>query len=287
MLRRHLALASLCIFAVAPALATSRHGTRCTLLRRVVELQAIKEIEARTPDPPDDLAAHLPASVAAVPFRTSDGHQLAGYRIACGAGTRGFLLVAQGDAMLASSRELLESLRDDLCQVGVDIYLFDYRGTGSSRGATTRNLEDVIDDYRELGAYLSSLHPQPARRFLYGVSAGGLILLNALGTGNSYDALVLDSTPDDTGVGCWNQEYAAADHVPRDSSRLLLLASKADETVNPGEVKRIASRISAGAGSLALDTGLPHFDKDSQAQRSRRLRMVADFFNERSPRPAP
>src|SRR5512144_487822 len=59
-------------------------------------------------------------------FKTSDGTELGGYKLSA-TSPKGYLLVAQGNAMLADQLVAdLQLFRDR----GLDVYIFDYRGYG-------------------------------------------------------------------------------------------------------------------------------------------------------------
>lgn len=63
-------------------------------------------------------------------FTTLDGRELGGYKLRA-ANPRGYLLVAQGNAMLADQiMGVLEFFRNS----GLDVYAYDYRGYGLSEG---------------------------------------------------------------------------------------------------------------------------------------------------------
>ena len=80
--------------------------------------------------------------------KTRDGRILRGYKLKStlpGAAVVGSVLVAQGNAMLAD--QLLSSL-EAFSKVGIEVYVFDYRGYGRSEGE--RRLKAIVSDYQEL-----------------------------------------------------------------------------------------------------------------------------------------
>src|ERR687891_679726 len=105
-------------------------------------------------------------------FMTGDGRRLGGYKLRA-AKPQGYLLVAPGNAMLADQIVgKLQVFRD----LGLDIYVYDYRGYGLSQGKS--RLVALISDYRGLFPWLNARGYR--RHFLYGLSMGGIILLNAV-----------------------------------------------------------------------------------------------------------
>ena len=88
--------------------------------------------------------------------------------------TRGFLLFAQGNAMLADHS--LDTLKD-FATHGINVFVYDYRGYGNSEGK--RRLKAIVSDYREIFDALKKAYS--GRKYLYGVSFGGIVLLNLIG----------------------------------------------------------------------------------------------------------
>ena len=75
-------------------------------------------------------------------FTALDGRELGGYKLRA-ANPRGYLLVAQGNAMLADQMMgVLTYFRD----AGLDVYVYDYRGYGLSTGKS--RLQAIVSDYR-------------------------------------------------------------------------------------------------------------------------------------------
>ena len=116
--------------------------------------------------------AHI-TNLEQIRFKTRDGVELGGYKLTA-TNPKGYLLVAQGNAMLADQLVAdLQTFRD----LGLDVYIFDYRGYGISKGKS--RLAAIAADYFEIVSYLNPLGY--AKRLLYGISMGGIILLNAVG----------------------------------------------------------------------------------------------------------
>lgn len=171
-------------------------------------------------------AEHI-GNAEAITYKTRDDRILRGYKLkstAAGGAVVGRLLVAQGNAML--SDRLLSSLTG-FSDAGIEVFIFDYRGYGNSEGR--RRLKAMVGDYREMADRF--LAPGNGRRFLYGISFGGIVVLNAIGAGAQYDRAVIDSTPSRiSGFGCPGQ-YDPAANLPADASRILLVAGEKDTVV--------------------------------------------------------
>jgi alpha-beta hydrolase superfamily lysophospholipase len=206
-----------------------------------------------------------------ITFATRDGRQLGGYKLGSAAPS-GYLLVAQGNAMLADqiAREL-QYFRD----LGFDVYLYDYRGYGQSGGKS--RLAAIVADYREI---VAGLNARPyRRRLLYGMSLGGIILLNAVGASGEYSALVVDSSPSRiASYGC-PESYDPVKQLPADSSRIMILGGERDRVVRMADMQELM-RVAQSRGAQVLrQPELAHpFQDATRDIHLRRFQAVADFF---------
>lgn len=228
-------------------------------------------------------------------FTTRDGRELGGYKLRAathspGANVdraagpagrrpgdvastpRGYLLVAQGNAMLADHIMGMLGLFRDL---GLDVYVYDYRGYGLSEGKS--RLKALVSDYREIVAALNAKGYQ--RRYLYGLSMGGVILLNAVGPSGGYDALVVDSSPSRiSGLGC-PETYDPVRNLPQDGSKLMLTIGLRDRVVPPRNIEEMAKVVQDRGGQVLKSSEFAHPLQDLEpALRRRRFREVADFL---------
>jgi alpha/beta superfamily hydrolase len=213
--------------------------------------------------------AHV-RDVEPMQFKTRDGIELGGYKLLAN-NPKGYVLVAQGNAMLA------DQLVADLAafrELGLDVYIFDYRGYGISQGKS--RLTAIVSDYAEIVSYLNTL--RYGKRLLYGISMGGVVLLNAAGRSQVYSRLVVDSSPGRiSNYGCPKQ-YDPVDHLPEDSSRVMIISGEGDAVVSPrqmGELIRVAG--SRGARILE-DKEFGHPYQDSPKTHQRRQKEVAAFL---------
>jgi pimeloyl-ACP methyl ester carboxylesterase len=206
-----------------------------------------------------------------IAFTTRDGRTLAGYRLR-DASPHGYLLVAQGNAMLAD--QIMDELQY-FRKLDVDVYVYDYRGYGLSQGNS--RLSAIVADYREIAA---SLNAQPyRRRLLYGMSMGGVILLNAVGASGDYSALVIDSAPSRISpFGC-PESYDPVHHLPPDSSRIMIVGGERDRVVRIAQVEELM-RVAEGRGARVLrHRDLAHPFRDATRDiHQRRFQAVADFL---------
>ena len=204
-------------------------------------------------------------------FKARDGIELGGYKLAAKS-AKGYLLVAQGNAMLADQLVSdLQTFRD----LGFDVYIFDYRGYGISRGKS--RLVGITGDYAEIVSHLNTLDYD--KRLLYGISMGGVILLNAVGRSQTYTRLVVDSSPSRiSSFGC-PERYDPVTHLPEDSSRLMIVSGSRDEVVRPSQMNELIRVARSRRARILQDNEFAHPYQDlSHATHRRRQNEVATFF---------
>jgi alpha/beta superfamily hydrolase len=204
-------------------------------------------------------------------FKTRDGIELGGYKLAA-KNPKGYLLVAQGNAMLADQLvDDLQTFRD----LGLDVHIFDYRGYGISKGKS--RLVAIAGDYAEIVSHLNSLGYE--KRLLYGISMGGVILLNAVGQSQAYTRLVVDSSPSRiSDFGC-PERFDPVAHLPEDSSRLMIVTGSQDQVVRPSQMVEMVRLARSRQGRVLQDNEFAHPYQDrSPATHRRRQNEVATFF---------
>jgi alpha/beta superfamily hydrolase len=204
-------------------------------------------------------------------FTTRDGRRLGGYKLRA-AKPQGYLLVAPGNAMLADQiAGKLQVFRD----LGLDIYVYDYRGYGLSQGKS--QLAALISDYREIIPWLNAQGYR--RHFLYGLSMGGIILLNAVGVNGQYHAAVIDSSPSRISTLSCPEEYDPVNNLPEDCTRIKIIAGERDRVVRPAEMEELWRTAQSRGAQVLSDPELAHpFQGASDAIQRRRFQAVAEFL---------
>ncbi|MEW6332044.1 MAG: alpha/beta fold hydrolase [Pseudomonadota bacterium] len=204
-------------------------------------------------------------------FETSDKRALGGYRLRAAGTPQGYLLVAPGNAMLADQiMGELQVFRDR----GFDVYVYDYRGYGLSGGRS--RLKAIISDYREIVAHLNRQNYR--RRAFYGMSMGGIVLLNAVGARNDFSALVVDSSPSRISpLGC-PAEFDPVERLPADCARVQLIVGERDRVVRPEEMEELVTAVRNRGGRVLQRLDYAHPFQDASAVHRRRLEEVADFL---------
>ena len=210
---------------------------------------------------------------------TVDGRTLGGYRLkAMSSGgelttaARGYLLVAQGNAMLAD--QIIGSFME-FSRAGFDVYIFDYRGYGRSQGK--RRLKAILSDYREIIRHLDS-RPYSTRLF-YGMSFGGIVLLDALKSMANDELVAIDSTPSRlSDYGC-PKEYDPVENLPLDSSHLLFVVGLKDRVVKPAMSRELVESAKTRGASILIEPEMAHpFMDRNMLVHSRRINIVKSFL---------
>jgi alpha/beta superfamily hydrolase len=227
---------------------------------------------AGKPDP--NAAADVPNAEPVI-YETKDRRLLRGYKLestAANGAVKGFVLVAQGNAMLAD--QLLPALTT-FSDAGIEAYIFDYRGYGNSEGR--RRLQAIVSDYKELFDGISA--SAQGSRFLYGISFGGIVLLNTIGSGVAFDRAVIDSTPSRVSqFGC-PKKYDPIANIPQDGSRLLVIAGEQDNVVPLKGSQELRDLVDAHGGRTVVRPDFAHPFMDSEIHvRHARLSLTRSFL---------
>lgn len=223
---------------------------------------------AGAPNP--ERLAHV-KDVEQIRFKTRDGISLGGYKLAA-SNAKGYLLVAQGNAMLADQLPVdLQRFRD----LGLDVFIFDYRGYGISEGKS--RLVAIVGDYVEIVAYLNTLGY--SKRLWYGISMGGVILLNAVGQGSLYTRLVVDSSPSRiSNLGC-PESYDPVAHLPDNASQVMIISGSRDTVVKSWQMDELIEVARSRGARIVRDAEFAHPYQDfSEQTHRRRQNEVAAFL---------
>jgi hypothetical protein len=185
-------------------------------------------------------------------FVTRDGRALRGYHLASPTGSaKGYVLVAQGNAQLADW--VISVFPPFANALGLDVYVFDYRGYGNSEGKST--IRAIFDDYKSISAYLNTKSYR--HHYLYGISFGAVIVMNAIGLGASYDGAIIDSPPAKlSGFGC-PTEYDPIVNVPADASKIWIISGLADKHVPAQYVRPLGELVQSRGGKFS-ETNFGH-----------------------------
>lgn len=224
---------------------------------------------------PDPLRLEGFHGAAAISYTTSDGRVLNGYHLKSTSSDsvkHGSVLVAQGNAMLA---DRLLTMFSDLTNAGLDVYVFDYRGYGRSGG--NRRLKAIVNDYREL--FANVIRPEGGRHYLYGISFGGIIVSNVIGSGATFDRAVVDSSPSRLSPHGCAKEYDPVENMPQDASRIFVLAGQDDKLIRPSDSEELRTivHLRGGKALLSADFGHPFMDTGQAIQRER-MTLIRNYL---------
>ena len=215
------------------------------------------------------------ANVEDVAMTSNDGRILRGYKLKAAHArngkelVRGYLLVVQGNAMLADQ---IITAFDPFASLGYDVYIFDYRGYGRSEGK--RRLKAIFDDYRQI---IQQLDTQPyQKRAFYGMSFGGVVLLDALRHQAGEMTVVIDSTPSRlSDYGC-PTTHDPVNNLPQDAGNLLVIAGARDQVVKPVTSRELLELAEDRGATVLRDPAWGHPFMDSHTQQ--RLETVHRFL---------
>jgi alpha/beta superfamily hydrolase len=215
------------------------------------------------------------ANIHTIQHHTRDGRILKGYHVASSlpdAKARGTVLVAQGNATLAD--QLLGELQA-LARAGIESWVFDYRGYGDSQGRA--RLQAIVGDYLELHRVVTEHAGAPPD--LYGISFGGIVLLNVIGRGADYRRAVIDSSPARiSGFGC-PARFDPAAHFPAEDARILVVAGHLDRVVTIAQTQELLD-LADQRGGRALaraDFNHPFMDRDRRTHMERQA-LIRDYL---------
>ena len=220
------------------------------------------------------------SNVVDVSFKTADGRVLRGYQLTADLGfdqtqtsrPRGYLLVIQGNAMLAD--QILAEFRS-YADAGYDVYIYDYRGYGRSEGK--RRIKAIVNDYKHL---IASLNARPyEQRLVYAMSIGGIVFLDALTEELKLDRVVIDSAPSRlSSYGC-PDSYDPVNHLPADCSNFMFIAGEKDRVVNLGMSKEMLEKGRQRGAQVHIDSEFSHpFMDMNWTVHKRRMNMIKEFM---------
>jgi alpha/beta superfamily hydrolase len=225
---------------------------------------------------PDKDRALISQFIEPVEFTTYDDKILRGYRYVSHnkamsrIPAKGYILMALGNAMIAD--QIITSMKH-LSSRGYDVYIFDYRGYGNSQGK--RRINAIIEDYKEIITFLNAKYD---KRFLYGISLGGAVIMNAIGSGIQYDLAVIDSSPSKfSDYGC-PEKIDPVNNLPADASKIFIITGKKDQVLN-SEMTSLLRVEGEKRGAKVLDGNFshPYMDRDQIAHNAR-MNVILEFF---------
>lgn len=189
-------------------------------------------------------------------FTTADDIVLRGYKYQAqdenGLATEpeGYILVALGNAMIA---DLMITALEQFSQRGYDIYIYDYRGYGESQGK--RRINAIIEDYKELVEHLNT---QYDKQLLYGISLGGAVMANVIGSGVQYDRAVIDSSPSRLSPHGCPEQIDPAENIPDDATNLLVITGENDSVLGPEMTSEFRDRAEQKGAAVFIGSNYAH-----------------------------
>ena len=189
-------------------------------------------------------------NIETISIKSKDHRILRGYKLGKQSSknigtTQGYLLVVQGNAMLA---EHIIGQFQPFTENGYDVCVFDYRGYGRSEGKP--RFKGILSDYREIVDHLNSLGYQNS--VFYGLSFGGVVLLNALKDKPGNKRVVIDSARSRfSKYGC-PKDNDPINNLPENCSNFLVIAGQKDRVVTP-EASKALLKLAKQRGASILE----------------------------------
>lgn len=210
-------------------------------------------------------------------FPTADGRRLAGFHIKATGPTRGFVLVAHGNAMLA---EHILPAFVALEHRSLDIVLYDDRGYGRSEGKT--RFLAMFADARHLFDALR--HQIGGAGFAYGLSQGGIVVSNSLLDASAgARGVAIDSVPGDLPWYLCSSGFDPAERVMKStipSDSLLVISGGRDNVVSRGWMEQLIAAGRTKGAQLVLRDDFPHpFQEPNPDMLRERLGLIWAHFD--------
>jgi pimeloyl-ACP methyl ester carboxylesterase len=210
-------------------------------------------------------------------FTTADGRTINGL-VWKATNPRGYLLIAQGSSMLAA--EIYDDF-SEFANLGLDVYLYDYRGYGMSNGGNT-SLEAVIADSAQR---IMELNRVAAYRykFLYGISLGGVVFARAVNSrGLFYTAMVLDSVPHTLPFVLFcPSRFDPVANLPSDCRNWYVIAGGDDHVIGTRGMRLANAAVKKCHATDATNKSFGHIFMDGLD--SQHLHLALDYFRKMMP----
>lgn len=226
---------------------------------------------------PDSSRVKDTKNIEAIEFVTSDNIKLKGYKYKAHKEDgleikpKGYVLMALGNAMIS------DQVIDDLSEFslnGLDVYVYDYRGYGNSEGQ--RRINALIEDYKEIAHHLNKSYDH---RYLYGISLGGAIIMNIIGSGVEYDAAVIDSSPSRfSEYGC-PVSIDPIENLPDTAQKILIITGDRDEVLSQEMTFELREEAGRRGAKIVKSEKYSHpFMDRSYKVHSERMSVVLRYF---------
>ncbi len=207
-------------------------------------------------------------------FRTIDGKIIKGL-VWKSDKPKGYLLVAQGTSMLAAEiYERFRMFRD----LGLDVYLYDYRGYGES-GDIETTLEGMVSDYSTRLKELNSKAKYKGH-YIFGISLGGVIFSNAIKKmANHIHGVVFDSVPHAVPWYAFcPSNIDPINLLPVSCERWLIIGAKRDKVIG-SRASKLASGAKDQCGAYTkIEQHFGHIFMDDYRNTNERMTAAKEFF---------
>ena len=220
-----------------------------------------------------DAGALEPVTVA-----TGDGRPLQGWRLSApGAISKTAVLVGVGN--VATADLVVQRLEPLTRKISFDFFVLDYRGYARSKPGYPA-VRAFVQDETDIRAMLRQRGYEKV--IGYGMSFGGIVLLNSISRGMELDRIIVDSVPSDLKAYDCDADLYPINALPKACPSVVALTSKNDRVVFPKEQQEFLSRVAApacGGRVVELQTAIHSFDdKPGSPGDLERLSAIADLL---------
>lgn len=212
--------------------------------------------------------------IESVQFDTVDGRRLGGYVLRAIDSAHGYILIGLGNAMLAD--QVIGEFRF-LRDAGFDVYAYDHRGFGLSEGKS--RFAALRADFIALIDHLNKQGYE--RRFVYAMSFGGIMAMNALGAGAKIDALLIDSAPSRVSdYGCPGS-FDPVENLPEHAEHLGFIFGHQDRVVPQHQWRELAKIARQRRATVIERPDFKHPFQDWRwSARDARQLIIRGFFDD-------
>jgi len=200
-------------------------------------------------------------------FVTSDGVKLSGKKISTSDANDAYVLIIQGNGFPAGF--LIQHFQE-IAELGVDVYAYDFRGYKRSRGK--RRFWAMLQDYKEIIADLNSKYD---KRMIYSTSFGGVITANIIQEYEKFDQVIFDSVVStvDNLITC-EKNYNPVDRLPKNCQSLTVIMNSDDRFYKQGLLQTLDERArKCGATSIAFKDLAHPFESGKKSINSRMIEL--------------
>lgn len=127
---------------------------------------------------------------------------------------------------------------------------------------------------------MTHLNSQYEKQLLYGISLGGAVMANVIGSGAQFDRAVIDSSPSRLSPHGCPERIDPAENIPDDAKNLLVITGDIDSVLGPDMTTEFRERAEQKGASVYIGWNYGHPFMDSTHEiHNERLNRVINFLD--------